>query len=200
MSYKLRCESVNDVSLGVCVCRRWREQVWLLLCTARPLKTCRCLSSGLFFTSSCCCCWGWGACWVTSRPSSPRWETLRSSHAHSATRPSTVRFTLNDFFLQSKVISSKYTFKIFKTIELKYTIKHLSSVSEVTWCRCAAGLVCLVCLLLGLGFTTRSGSYWFTMFNDYGATLSLLFIALLEVVSVCYIYGLKRWDWALESE
>ncbi|XP_057196234.1 sodium- and chloride-dependent transporter XTRP3-like [Triplophysa rosa] len=61
------------------------------------------------------------------------------------------------------------------------------------------GLVCLVCLLLGLGFTTRSGSYWFTMFNDYGATLSLLFIVLFEVVSVCYIYGLKRFEKDIED-
>ncbi|XP_071253115.1 sodium- and chloride-dependent transporter XTRP3-like isoform X2 [Salvelinus alpinus] len=51
------------------------------------------------------------------------------------------------------------------------------------------GLVCLFCLLLGLGFTTRSGNYWFTMFNDYGATFSLLFIVLIEVITVCYIYS-----------
>lgn len=56
------------------------------------------------------------------------------------------------------------------------------------------GLVCLFCLLLGLGFTTRSGNYWFTMFNEYGATFSLLFIVLIEVVTVSYIYGLKRCD------
>ncbi|XP_038849160.1 sodium- and chloride-dependent transporter XTRP3-like [Salvelinus namaycush] len=56
------------------------------------------------------------------------------------------------------------------------------------------GLVCLFCLLLGLGFTTRSGNYWFTMFNDYGATFSLLFIVLIEVITVCYIYGIKRFE------
>lgn len=80
------------------------------------------------------------------------------------------------------------------TLELKYTNNKCYSihctVEVMLWC--VAGVVCLVCLLLGLGFTTRSGSYWFTMFNDYGATLSLLFIVLFEVVSVCYIYGLKR--------
>ena len=59
-------------------------------------------------------------------------------------------------------------------------------------CVCAAGLVCVVCLLLGLGFTTRSGNYWFTMFNDYGATFSLLFIVLVEVITVSYIYGIRR--------
>ncbi|XP_012694184.1 sodium- and chloride-dependent transporter XTRP3 isoform X1 [Clupea harengus] len=61
------------------------------------------------------------------------------------------------------------------------------------------GLVCLFCLLLGLGFTTRSGNYWFTMFNEYGATFSLLFIVLIEVVTVSYIYGLKRFEKDIED-
>ncbi|XP_010883449.1 sodium- and chloride-dependent transporter XTRP3 [Esox lucius] len=61
------------------------------------------------------------------------------------------------------------------------------------------GLVCLFCLLLGLGFTTRSGNYWFTMFNDYGATFSLLFIVLIEVISVCYIYGISRFEKDVED-
>uniref|UniRef100_A0A8C7LKB8 Transporter n=1 Tax=Oncorhynchus mykiss TaxID=8022 RepID=A0A8C7LKB8_ONCMY len=60
-------------------------------------------------------------------------------------------------------------------------------------------LVCLFCLLLGLGFTTRSGNYWFTMFNDYGATFSLLFIVLIEVITVCYIYGIKRFEKDVED-
>ncbi|MEQ2192463.1 hypothetical protein XENOCAPTIV_012004, partial [Xenoophorus captivus] len=54
------------------------------------------------------------------------------------------------------------------------------------------GVVCLLCLLLGLGFTTSSGNYWFTMFNDYGATFSLLFIVLIEVITVSYFYGIRR--------
>ncbi|XP_040900902.1 sodium- and chloride-dependent transporter XTRP3-like [Toxotes jaculatrix] len=61
------------------------------------------------------------------------------------------------------------------------------------------GLVCLFCLLLGLGFTTTSGNYWFTMFNDYGATFSLLFIVLIEVVAVSYIYGIKRFEKDIED-
>lgn len=59
-------------------------------------------------------------------------------------------------------------------------------------CVLLLGLVCLFCLLLGLGFTTASGNYWFTIFNDYGATFSLLFIVLIEVITVSYIYGIKR--------
>ncbi|XP_033836800.1 sodium- and chloride-dependent transporter XTRP3-like [Periophthalmus magnuspinnatus] len=61
------------------------------------------------------------------------------------------------------------------------------------------GVVCIFCLLLGLGFTTPSGNYWFTMFNDYGATFSLLFIVLIEVVTVSYIYGIKRFSKDIED-
>lgn len=61
------------------------------------------------------------------------------------------------------------------------------------------GLVCLLCLLLGFGFTSRSGSYWFTIFNEYAATLSLLFIVFIEVISVCYVYGLRRFERDIED-
>ncbi|XP_060756541.1 sodium- and chloride-dependent transporter XTRP3-like isoform X2 [Neoarius graeffei] len=61
------------------------------------------------------------------------------------------------------------------------------------------GLVCLFCLLLGLGFTTQSGNYWFTMFNEYGTTFSSLFIVLIEVVTVSYIYGLNRFEKDIED-
>ncbi|KAI2654847.1 Sodium- and chloride-dependent transporter XTRP3 [Labeo rohita] len=61
------------------------------------------------------------------------------------------------------------------------------------------GLVCLLCLLLGFGFTSRSGNYWFTIFNEYAATLSLLFIVFIEVVSVCYVYGLRRFEKDIED-
>uniref|UniRef100_A0A672PJ14 Solute carrier family 6 member 20 n=1 Tax=Sinocyclocheilus grahami TaxID=75366 RepID=A0A672PJ14_SINGR len=60
-------------------------------------------------------------------------------------------------------------------------------------------LVCLLCLLLGFGFTSRSGNYWFTIFNEYAATLSLLFIVFLEVISVCYVYGLRRFERDIED-
>ncbi|KPP62967.1 sodium- and chloride-dependent transporter XTRP3-like [Scleropages formosus] len=61
------------------------------------------------------------------------------------------------------------------------------------------GLVCLFCLVLGLGFTTRSGNYWLTMFNDYGATFALLLIVLIEIISVCYIYGLEQFAKDIED-
>uniref|UniRef100_A0A4W5R7E9 Transporter n=1 Tax=Hucho hucho TaxID=62062 RepID=A0A4W5R7E9_9TELE len=76
--------------------------------------------------------------------------------------------------------------------DLKFISRYMST-------KTLNGLVCLFCLLLGLGFTTRSGNYWFTMFNDYGATFSLLFIVLIEVITVCYIYGIKRFEKDVED-
>ncbi|KAM6936515.1 sodium- and chloride-dependent transporter XTRP3 [Lycodopsis pacificus] len=61
------------------------------------------------------------------------------------------------------------------------------------------GIVCVFCLLLGLGFTTTSGNYWFVMFNDYGANFSLLFVVLIEVIAVSYIYGIKRFEKDIED-
>ncbi|XP_062841216.1 sodium- and chloride-dependent transporter XTRP3-like [Trichomycterus rosablanca] len=61
------------------------------------------------------------------------------------------------------------------------------------------GLVCLLCMLLGFGFTTRSGNYWFAIFNEYAATFSLLIIALTEVISVSYIYGMSRFEKDVKS-
>lgn len=55
-----------------------------------------------------------------------------------------------------------------------------------------SGLVCVFCFLLGLGFTTTSGNYWFTIFNDYAATFSLLIIVLFEVLIITFVYGIKR--------
>ncbi|XP_041104324.1 sodium- and chloride-dependent transporter XTRP3-like [Polyodon spathula] len=60
------------------------------------------------------------------------------------------------------------------------------------------GMMCLFCCLVGLSFTTRSGNYWFTIFNDYAATFSLLFIVLIEIITVCYVYGLKKFEKDIE--
>ncbi|XP_062056118.1 sodium- and chloride-dependent transporter XTRP3 [Lepus europaeus] len=62
-----------------------------------------------------------------------------------------------------------------------------------------SGLVCLINLAIGLVFTLESGNYWFDILNDYGATLSLLLIVLVEAVSVCYVYGLRRFERDLQA-
>uniref|UniRef100_A0A8C6UDK3 Transporter n=1 Tax=Neogobius melanostomus TaxID=47308 RepID=A0A8C6UDK3_9GOBI len=54
------------------------------------------------------------------------------------------------------------------------------------------GLMCVFCFLLAIGFTTPSGNYWLTIFNDYGCNFSLFFVVLMELIGVSYIYGLKR--------
>ncbi|KAL0984950.1 hypothetical protein UPYG_G00150910 [Umbra pygmaea] len=76
--------------------------------------------------------------------------------------------------------------------DMKFFSRHMSTAT-------LNGVVCLFCMLLGLGFTTRAGNYWFTLFNDYGATFSLLFIVLIEVITVCYIYGIKRFEKDVED-
>ncbi|ETE60656.1 hypothetical protein L345_13600, partial [Ophiophagus hannah] len=63
-----------------------------------------------------------------------------------------------------------------------------------------SGSVCIINCVIGLIFTTRAGNYWFNIFNDYAATLSLLLIVLVETIAVCYIYGLKRNSFAALSE
>nr|XP_014587208.2 sodium- and chloride-dependent transporter XTRP3 isoform X2 [Equus caballus] len=55
-----------------------------------------------------------------------------------------------------------------------------------------SGLLCLVSCAIGMVFTMESGNYWFDIFNDYAATLSLLLIVLVETLAVCYLYGLRR--------
>ncbi|XP_055985314.1 sodium- and chloride-dependent transporter XTRP3 [Sorex fumeus] len=62
-----------------------------------------------------------------------------------------------------------------------------------------SGLVCLINCAVGLVFTMNSGNYWFDIFNDYAATLSLLLIVLVETVAVCYVYGLRRFESDLKT-
>ncbi|XP_004640732.1 sodium- and chloride-dependent transporter XTRP3 [Octodon degus] len=62
-----------------------------------------------------------------------------------------------------------------------------------------SGLLCFVNCAISLLFTIEAGSYWFDIFNDYVATLSLLLIVLVETVAVCYVYGLRRFGAELEA-
>ncbi|XP_014815885.1 PREDICTED: sodium- and chloride-dependent transporter XTRP3 isoform X1 [Calidris pugnax] len=57
-----------------------------------------------------------------------------------------------------------------------------------------SGAVCLINCVIGLTFTMEAGNYWFDIFNDYAATLSLLLIVLVETIAVCYIYGIRRFE------
>ncbi|XP_075405077.1 sodium- and chloride-dependent transporter XTRP3 isoform X3 [Tenrec ecaudatus] len=62
-----------------------------------------------------------------------------------------------------------------------------------------SGLVCLISCAVGMVFTMEAGNYWFDIFNDYAATLSLLLIVLVETIAVCYVYGLRRFEGDLQS-
>ncbi|XP_039084213.1 sodium- and chloride-dependent transporter XTRP3 isoform X1 [Hyaena hyaena] len=62
-----------------------------------------------------------------------------------------------------------------------------------------SGLVCLVNCAIGLVFTTEAGNYWFDIFNDYAATLPLLLIVLVEIIAVCYVFGLRRFESDLKA-
>ncbi|XP_053455664.1 sodium- and chloride-dependent transporter XTRP3 [Nycticebus coucang] len=63
-----------------------------------------------------------------------------------------------------------------------------------------SGLVCLINCAVGMVFTMEAGNYWFDIFNDYTATLSLLLIVLVETIAVCYVYGLRRFESDLKAK
>ncbi|KAL3097507.1 hypothetical protein niasHS_003955 [Heterodera schachtii] len=53
--------------------------------------------------------------------------------------------------------------------------------------------VCTVLFLAGLCMCTRSGIFYFTIFNDYSASFSLILMLLLEIVLVIYVYGVRNY-------
>uniref|UniRef100_UPI00358FF541 sodium-dependent neutral amino acid transporter B(0)AT1-like isoform X2 n=1 Tax=Myxine glutinosa TaxID=7769 RepID=UPI00358FF541 len=60
------------------------------------------------------------------------------------------------------------------------------------------GMVCLLFMLISMIFITAPGNYWLTIFNDYVCSVPLLFTCFLEIISVMYIYGYKRFREDLE--
>ncbi|XP_068710937.1 sodium-dependent neutral amino acid transporter B(0)AT3-like isoform X1 [Montipora foliosa] len=55
-------------------------------------------------------------------------------------------------------------------------------------------MICAFCYFLGLIFTQHSGQYWLQIFDNYCATLPLLFIGFCELVGVSYIYTTERFE------
>ncbi|XP_045194550.2 sodium-dependent neutral amino acid transporter B(0)AT3-like [Mercenaria mercenaria] len=54
---------------------------------------------------------------------------------------------------------------------------------------------CAICsgsFVMSLCFANQAGAYIFTLFDEYSGNLPLLIVALFQVISVSYIYGLKR--------
>lgn len=52
--------------------------------------------------------------------------------------------------------------------------------------------VCVVCFFIGLIFTTGAGEYWLKMFDSFAATIGLVLVALMEMISVIYVYGHEK--------
>lgn len=55
-----------------------------------------------------------------------------------------------------------------------------------------AAILCAVSCVVGLLFVTKSGMYWVGMFDSFVGTFSLMIIALLEMVGVCWVYKYSR--------
>ncbi|VDN13647.1 unnamed protein product [Dibothriocephalus latus] len=51
---------------------------------------------------------------------------------------------------------------------------------------------CVVLFLLGLILVTRAGSYYFQVLDWYATPISLILIALVEIISLSYVYGARR--------
>lgn len=57
-----------------------------------------------------------------------------------------------------------------------------------------AAIVCVFCFIIGLIFCTGAGEYWLKMFDSFAGTIGLVVIALMETISVIYIYGHEKYD------
>ncbi|XP_049817349.1 sodium-dependent neutral amino acid transporter B(0)AT3 isoform X2 [Aethina tumida] len=52
--------------------------------------------------------------------------------------------------------------------------------------------VCIICFSVGIIFTTGAGEYWLSMFDSFAGTIGLVVVALLEMISVVYVYGHEK--------
>lgn len=52
--------------------------------------------------------------------------------------------------------------------------------------------VCCICFFVGLIFTTGAGEYWLKMFDSFAGTIGLVVVALMEMMSVIFIYGHEK--------
>ncbi|XP_068166192.1 sodium- and chloride-dependent GABA transporter ine [Antennarius striatus] len=53
-------------------------------------------------------------------------------------------------------------------------------------------VVCIVCFILGIPHVTQGGIYTFQLMDHYTAVVSLMFLALIEVVAVSWIFGVPK--------
>lgn len=55
-----------------------------------------------------------------------------------------------------------------------------------------SAVVCLICFLVGLIFTTGAGEYWLSLFDSFAGTVGLVVVAMMEMIAVIYVYGHQK--------
>lgn len=71
----------------------------------------------------------------------------------------------------------------------KATDKKISVLIRVIY---NSGVVCVVCFFVGLIFCTGAGEYWLKMFDSFAGTIGLVIVALMEMLSVIFVYGHEK--------
>lgn len=61
------------------------------------------------------------------------------------------------------------------------------------------GVVCVVCFFMGLIFCTGAGEYWLKMFDTLAGTIGLVMVALMEMISVIFVYGHEKFTKDIED-
>ncbi|XP_043580747.1 sodium- and chloride-dependent transporter XTRP3 isoform X1 [Bombus pyrosoma] len=61
------------------------------------------------------------------------------------------------------------------------------------------GVVCTVCFFVGLIFCTGAGEYWLKMFDSFAGTIGLVMVALMEMISVIFVYGHEKFTKDIEE-
>ncbi|XP_076239901.1 sodium- and chloride-dependent transporter XTRP3 [Calliopsis andreniformis] len=61
------------------------------------------------------------------------------------------------------------------------------------------GVVCTICFFVGLIFCTGAGEYWLKMFDSFAGTIGLVMVALMEMISVIFIYGHEKFTKDIEE-
>jgi len=55
------------------------------------------------------------------------------------------------------------------------------------------GILCTICCICGLVFTTRTGVYWLSLYTEVFINPCLTVLALCEVLIIVFIYGYKQY-------
>jgi len=95
------------------------------------------------------------------------------------------------FFLMLFLLGLDSEFALFETVlcAIFDTFPRLRSVKLVV-----TSLMCMVCFLLGLPCITQTGQYVLNLMDTYGASLSVLVIAVAEMVALMWGYGFDNFS------